>query len=564
MKSTFLILILLSIIKVNAQYYNWAKGLSGSYDEHGTCITTDSSGNVYVAGRFYGTTDFDPGTDSANITSAGDYDGFIAKYDANGNYVWAKSVGGTSTESANKIALDKTGNIYVTGSFKTTADFDPGAGIANLAATGKDDVFFAKYSSNGNYLWAKKIGSANSDIGQSIALDDSGNVYVCGEFYGTADFDPGAGTVNIPTKGETDIFIAKYDMNGNYLWAKTIGSTTFDRGYSIAISETPNGNYVILCGNFEGTADFDPGAGVSNLISSGFSDIFIAKYDAGGNYLWAKSCGGTGNDESYSIAVDSVGTVFITGFFEGTADFDPGTGTANLVSAGSADFVIASYNSNGNYVWAKSIGGTGNEQALGVVLNNSGSVFITGIFSGTVDFDAGIGTANLISENNSTDIFFCSYSSAGNFLWAKNLAGVFYDNAGNIAIDASGLVYITGSFAGTTNFNTGGSVELTPVSIGFSDAFIAKYSLTAIGIEESGNIYGEKIRIFPNPAKETITITGKLPLHYTIYDITGRKVLTEDIFNSGKSVSISLLLRGVYLYELSNPDEISRGKLIIE
>ncbi|MBW8050176.1 MAG: T9SS type A sorting domain-containing protein [Cytophagales bacterium] len=175
----------------------------------------DASGNAYITGDFYGTADFDPGAGVQNLTSVGVRDIFFAKYDANGNYLWAKSIGGTSADFGNSIATNASGNAYITGFFYGTADFDPGAGVQNLTPVGINDIFFAKYDANGNYLWAKSIGSTSNDAGYSIATDAFGNAYITGFFVATADFDPGAGVQNLTPVGGSDIFFAKYQDSGS-------------------------------------------------------------------------------------------------------------------------------------------------------------------------------------------------------------------------------------------------------------------------------------------------------------------------------------------------------------
>ncbi|MBI4648818.1 MAG: T9SS type A sorting domain-containing protein, partial [Bacteroidia bacterium] len=237
-------------------------------------------------------------------------------------------------------AVDGTSNCYITGYFKGTADFDPGIETVNLTSVGNEDIFFAKYDANGNYLWAKSIGGTSSNHGSSIAIDGTGNCYITGYFRGTTDFDPGAGTANLTPVDSSDIFFARYDVNGNYLWAKSIGSTSMDFGISIAVDSIGN---CYITGFFRVTTDFDPGTGTVNLTSIGNWDIFFAKYDANGNYLWAKNIGSSYGDGGYSIAVDDTGNIYLTGYFQSTADFNPGAGTANLTSVGYKDIFFAKY-----------------------------------------------------------------------------------------------------------------------------------------------------------------------------------------------------------------------------
>ena len=354
-------------------------------------------GNVYVTGTFKSTADFDPSADTANLIAVGGPDIFFAKYDVDGNYLWAKSIGNAAWDVGPGIAVDGVGNVYMTGSFEGTVDFDPGVGTANLTSVGLFDIFFAKYDTAGNYLWAKSIGMGR---GYSIYVDGVSNVHLTGYFSGTADFDPGAGTANLTSAGNSDIFFAKYDTAGNYVWAKSIGSIFNDRSYSIAIDGTGN---VYITGYFSDTADFDPGIDTANLTANG-NNIFIAKYDSTGNYLWAKSieCNGF----SFSIALDGFSNVHITGYFNGTADFDPGSDTVNLTPVGFIDIFFAKYDTAGNYLWAKNIGSTIGDRGHSITVDGSGNVYITGAFQLTVDFDPGAGTANLTGPKS----FFAKYS----------------------------------------------------------------------------------------------------------------------------------------------------------
>ena len=386
--------------------YLWAKNIgSSSFDDRSSGIITDSIGNVYITGAFRGTADFDPGAGTTNLTPIGWYDIFIAKYDSSGNYIWAKNVGSTNWDESFDIASDAIGNVYITGFFQDTADFDPGAGTTNLASVGNQDIFITKYDNSGNFLWAKNIGSASYDYGYSITTDAWSNVYITGYFYDTADFDPGPGIANLISVDFKDIFFAKYDSSGNYIWAKSIGGSSDDVGYSIATDVTGN---VYITGSFQLTADFDPGVGTENLTFISLPDIFFAKYDSSGNYIWARQLGTSDYDMGYSITTDEESNVYIAGYFSNTIDFDPGSGTANLSVVAGQDIFFAKYDSNANYIWAKSIGSTSDDIGYSITTNSSGNVYVTGWYQGTADFDPGASTVNL-SPAGVEDIFFAKY-----------------------------------------------------------------------------------------------------------------------------------------------------------
>ena len=381
----------------------------GTNEDRGRSVAVDSSGNIYTTGPFQVTADFDPGAGTTNLTSAGGNDVFVSKLDSAGELVWVKQLGGTDSTDAYSVAVDSSGNVYTTGAFSGTVDFDPGAGTANLVSAGSSDVFVSKLDSTGAFVWAKQFGGTGSDASNSVAVDSSGNVYTTGSFSGTVDFDPGGGTANLVSTGSADVFVSKLDSAGAFVWAKQLGGTDSDQANSVAVDSSGN---VYTTGSFSGTADFDPGAGTSNLVSAGASNAFVSKLDLTGAFVWAKQFSGTGQDRGYSVAVDSSGNVYTTGYFSQTTDFDPGAGTSNLVSAGSFDAFVSKLNSTGAFVWAKQFSGTGLDQGRSVAVDSLGNVYTTGSFSGTVDFDPGGGTANLVSTGNG-DVFVSKLSSAG-------------------------------------------------------------------------------------------------------------------------------------------------------
>ena len=389
--------------------YLWAKAVGSIGDEEGQGIELDADGYIYLTGLYSDVADFDPGAGTYDLTSNGGFDIYIAKYDNDGNFMWAGSIGdyGAGDDCPSKMTIDSDANIYVTGQFDGTADFDPGAGTADLVSTGGWDIFFAKYDSSGSYTWAKSIENSTNadDYGYNIAVDATQNVYVTGQYDGTCDFDPGIGTASLTSVGNLDAFFAKYDIDGNYVWANSIGGTADDAGNCIALDGSGN---VFVAGYFTGTVDFDAGAGTSNLSSAGAEDIFYMKYDNDGNYTWAKNTGGSDTDVANWLTFDASGNIFLTGQFSLTADFDPDAGTANSSSAGSWDIFFAKYNSDGSYNWSASVGGIGVDQSHVIDYVSAGNFLIAGEFPNSVDFDPNTGTATL-SSFGLDDIFFAKY-----------------------------------------------------------------------------------------------------------------------------------------------------------
>ncbi len=534
---TFLIQIMLFANNLNAQTYEWANGVGSSLGDYGYGIAVDQLGNTYITGAIYDTADFDPGPGIANLTSAGNFDICIAKYDPNGNYIWAKSMGGTASDYGSGIAVDANGNTYITGYFSATADFDPDTGIAdtaNLTSAGGNDIFLAMYDASGNYLWAKRLGSSGNDISRSISIDNGGNAYVAGLFSGTVDFDPDTGTFNLTSAGNSDVFIAKYDANGNYLWAKNMGGSDFDETLSLAIDNAGN---TYITGYFGDTADFDPGPDTANLVSAGSYDIFFAKYDSNGNYLWGNSIGSANSDNGKGVVVDDAGNTYITGFFSGTADFDPGPDTSNLTSAGGIDIFYAKYDSGGNYLWARSIGDTLNDYSYGIDVDNMGNTYITGYYEGITDFDPGTDTVNL-SSSGGYDLFFAKYDTTGNYVWAQRAGGVGLDAGRSIALDDSGHVYLTGFFGDTVDFDPGADTA-NLMSVGFSDIFIGKYSNNCAGFD-AGIV------------KTDATCSGVSDGMASSTPVNGTMPYTYLWSNTETTDSIDSLLAGTYLVTVTS------------
>lgn len=398
------------------------------------------------------------------------------------DFDWVRAMGGSSSDDVGKsIDTDENGNVYITGTFKGTVDFDPSpSNVQNLTAVGLKDIYIQKLDSSGQLLWVKQVGGINNDESSSLKVDANGNVYIIGFFRDTVDFDPDiAIQQNLASVGGTDIFIQKLDSNGNLVWVKQMGGTSFNRGLSIALDLSGN---LYATGYFIGTVDFDPNPTTQNLVTSlGSQDFFIQKLDVNGNLVWVKQIGGSDSDVANAIATDKDGNVYTTGYFRGTADFDPSGSVFNLTSVSSdPDIFVHKLDSNGNFVWAKGMGGNGDEKGNAITVDQHGAIYTTGYFRRTVDFDPGAGsfllTAPTIQQAN---IFIQKLENNGNFVWAKQMGSNGEDIAFSITTDNESNVYATGHFERTVDFDPGvGTFNLT--SNGVEDIFIQK-------LDSSGN-----------------------------------------------------------------------------
>lgn len=412
--------------------------------------------------------------------------------------------GGSSNEETLSIAVDSNGNIYSSGFFNGVADFNPGVGTANLTSLGSLDAFVSKLDSSGNYLWAIRLGNSGGDVAKSIAVDGSGNVLIAGDFSGTVDFDPGAGTANLTSTGAGDIFIAKFDTYGNFIWAKSMGGSSDDSGIFLAVDRLGNS---AITGIFSQSVDFDPGLETTTLTSAGDWDIYVSKFDPNGNFLWSKRWGGTGRDIGDGLGFDSDGNLYSSGIFSGEVDFDPGLETSTLTSSGSNDVFISKFDTSGNYLWAKKFGGASTDGSTPISVDSSGNIYLSGDFSGTVDFDPTDGVLNLTAAGTK-DNFISKLDSSGSHRWTKRIGSSGAEATGaRTAIDSSGNVFYTGDFTGTVDFDPGIDTS-TLISSGLNDIFISKLDSSgnflwtkamgssgadrgqAIAVDKSGNVYG--------------------------------------------------------------------------
>lgn len=553
MRKIITIILFASYILTNAQNTNheWALSL----DERITVSSTtlDSSGNLYSTGWFRGTIDFDHGVGVTNLTSINNTtDVFIQKNDPSGNLLWAKRVGGNAFEYGNSIVTDVLGNAYITGKFGLSVDFDPGTSNAILSSNGADDFFVLKLDSNGNFVWAKSAGGASSDFGSSITLGKQGDIYISGEFSGTADLDPGIGITNLTSQGGSDIFIQKLNLNGNFIWAKSIGGNAIETFKSMSTDYIGN---LYLTGEFEDTVDFDPSIQTVNLTTafngSGFDrDVYILKLDSTGNFLWVKQIKG-GFQRSESIKYYN-GSVYIAGAFTNTVDFDPGAGVVNLTGQASNDIYILNLTPNGNFNWVKEIKGNAHAIPNSIITDSNGDLYLTGYFAGSYNFHTGSGITYVTAAGNH-DIFNLKLDSLGNLIWVIHMGDTQNDEGNDINVDRNSNIFIAGEFRGMVDFDPSAGQDVHFAINGNKKHYFQKLNQGTVGLVK--NSFEEKIEAYPNPTERELFIQFN-QIHHLINvrftDITGR-LISEQQFGNTNLLQLSIDGKnGLYFIEIEN------------
>lgn len=460
-------------------------------------IITDASGNTYAVGAFSGTVDFDPGTGTANLTAntgsgLSGNDAFVAKYDVNGNYVWAFKIGtGINFEDvARDITIDELSNtIYVTGNFSGfNVDFDPSAASSTLSG-GAQGVFVAHYTTSGVYQNAIQIlGNVN---GFGIKYFNNA-VFITGENTGTTNFNPG-GTTNLVSNGSSpDIYVACYNSSLNLFWAHDIGGSFADGGAAVDVDGAGN---CYVTGKFTDAVDFDPSGLMATMISNGGSDGFVARYSASGTYQWVQTFGTASADGGKKIIVNG-SDAYISGFYGGTNQ---------------AYFCKRDASNFGTLLFQKTLTGTADVFVSDLGLDASGNVYVTGHFNGANQSFDGTGTTTFPNRGG-YDCYIAKYNSGGSYLYAFTFGGPNNDFTSTLNVDATNSVYVAGIYYGSANFSSSPTFTNNLTSVDAYDMFLAKYNSCTL---PSAPVTSNAVLCYPTNLSYTASGSGTITWHAT-------------------------------------------------
>lgn len=403
----------LYIAKIDdAGNYLWNKSIEASDDLRSAGLTLDEDMNIFIAGTFSGTMDADPGAGIANLTSDSISDLFIAKYDMDGNYLWSMSPYFRSG-TVKYILCDADNNIYVAGTFRTTTDFDPGAGEALRTPVGFENTFLVKYDTDGNFLWVITLDCISNPFPEVLYTDDENNIFLAGENRGPADFDPGAAEVILGNDSPFDyIYFAKYSPAGEFLLAKRL-EVEYPTCRVNSIATDASGG-IFITGAYGSFIDMDPDTASEHLLTtSAVTAIFIAGYNADGSFRWAHSFGDTwlNQDFGQSIFVDG-DKVVVMGQFDEAIDFDPGIGEQMLgISSGlNSDIFFGMYTTEaGDYVWAAELIDMDMQYAYSMIKGPGGDYYVQVQANTDGDFDLGADTLTAEYFDEWTNVYVARY-----------------------------------------------------------------------------------------------------------------------------------------------------------
>jgi hypothetical protein len=552
------------------------------FEAAGSCIKLDVNGNIYIIGTFQYGGDLDPGPSSFSVTANGGEDIFAVKLNSSGNFVWGKQWGGSGYDQAYSLAVDGSGNFFFTGRMDGVVDLDPGPSVANYTAVASD-AFICKLDAFGNFVWAKQFIGTNGGYATSIAVDNSGNIYSAGGFDGTIDFDPGPSVFNLSCVpgSAIDMYISKLDATGNFSWAKKIANmTNSDISYLHSLVVDGVGNSYVT-GTYRGTYDLDPGPSVYSVTSLGFDDTYILKVDASGNLKWAKQFAGTNYEVGTELKLDGIGGIYITGYFDGTTDFDSGAPTYTLATQGLNDVFIGKFDTAGTLIWVKQLGGIGNEVGNYVDVDTNGSgIYTTGSQSNFGDFDPGPPIYNLVAVGQS-DIFvgklnqcippnipanttpttsiFCQGNSSTLTASSTGTISWFVNSTGGSAL-GSGTAFVTptlsaGSYTYFAEaFTCTNSISRTPITF---SVFLCT------DIAEEGRVEAG-LNIYPNPSNGLFAFDLSQNSNISIQDVLGKVVMMKNFPIGKQAIDLSEFNGHLYILKVESEGRIKVFKLLKE
>ena len=609
------------IIKFNRDgQFLWVKviGSSGGMDVTGIVKSPDD--NYLITGVFTGQADFDPGPGQF-LVSANNLDTYLLKVDPDGQFLWVKAIGGDGDEYFTCLSFDAGGNIIAGGFFLGTTDLDPGPNQALFTFTGQAvdgfDMFAAKYSSTGDYIWGKQFPGDSLAFFNDLHIDSGGNLFFLGALYDVRDFDPGPDSIMLNTAGEADIFLLKLNASGDYQWVKQIGGTGDDGGNGFVQNE--NGD-IVIAGYFHDEVDFDPGPGLK-LFSANQMDIFVVSLDHDGEFEWLQTIGGSSNDFARVIRTDPSGNLYVMGYFADTVDFDPGAEIHTLSDIGNTakpDVYILKLGPSGEYRWAYQLGGPGTDRGTEVRFAEEGrEIFLTGLFEQKAILSPELSGTDTVTSIGARDVFLAKWtqceesfaeifhlscgaytSPSGHYTWTES--GVYTDTIQNKA-ECDSIITINLSIvdigltivqSGDTLIGDGGASQFWWIDcdhnnevVGTGNVFIPEkngnyalvgagfactdtsecFSFVMTGTEDIADYVD--FELFPNPAHHFFEVDLHRPysnVQLVIFNPFGFPVWEQNFSGQEKLKVVTDFPAGLYLVSIITEKKRQMLKVVVE
>ena len=448
----------------------------GTGSDEAQAVVCDSQNNFYVTGEFQGGVDFDPGVGIVMSTAVSGSDVFISKFSSAGQHLWTKTLNGVDSEFVEKIRI-RSDMLYLVGTFGSNIDLDPGDGTALASTSGEGGGgYVVKLDSNGVFQWAKSWSGTSTAKFDELQFGSDGTLHISGDFYGTLDFDPGAGTANVTSQGQNDAFLLKLNANGEFVWVYTVGSSGGDCGHHIAVD---GANNVYFGGEFSNTVQFDPsGSSAGQLTALDTQDAFVVKLTANKTFVWAAHFGSKSTQDGIGgIALGLSGEVYVALANGGTMDVDPGPAVVERYSTASlSNGLLVKLDGDKNFKWAGSFDLSQDIDLFNLEVDRNGLIYMGGYFKGGGDADPLETAFDIRRSTDNSDGFFARVGSDGALHWLKTLGGTEMDAVYGMFVKDT-TIFVVGTFASTADLDPGTGIQES-TSNGQGDAFILKFTQT--------------------------------------------------------------------------------------
>ena len=497
----------ISLSPAQKPVFEWMRTAQGSSWDEASAIACDNSGNSIATGYFEGS--FNIGDSTFNTGTYADI--FLIKHNSEGALEWAKQFSCERGAHGNSVLLDEKGNSILTGVFSDSVRINNHKYYGYLSQTG----FIAKFDPDGNIVWFNMMDGEDGYIWPAdMVFLSTGNIVCSGTYHGTVTIGD-----SVITTDDDGTFLVQYSPTGEFIKLIEPCTGTINDVDLLGIA-SDNMDNIFIGGNFLETLTF-PDTGIT---SKGYHDIFIAKFDNQGNFLWARQEGGNYSDLGIDVASDQQGNAVITGYFSGSVTI----GDTTVTALGSEEIIIIKYDPEGRLLWVRTAGGNVQmalDEANGIAADNNGNFFLTGCFEGSASF----GDTTLISSG-STDLFCTKYDPDGNCVWAAKVGGSGEEWGDDIAINSQGDIYLTGWYTSTITF---GDTIITGTDR--TDVCVIKLSETEISSINKKPNYVNQFKLhqnYPNPFNPVTDIRYQVgannhsPVHVElcVYNILGQKV----------------------------------------
>ncbi|MGQ9819322.1 MAG: hypothetical protein ACUVQ1_05290 [Candidatus Kapaibacteriales bacterium] len=528
--AVFLLWPLFFFTTILGQEWQWAISGKGNSFDYPLALVTDSQNNLYVAGYFQSSS-----LKFGNITllNKGGEDIFLGKFTPSGDVVWLKGFGGSRTERGTCLALDSNGYLYLAGYFESS---DIQFGQKTLTPVGGWDIFISKFDPSGEIVWVKTFGSENYEEPTSIACSNN-SIALTGEFSGKSIQFDNYTIINQSNEGISDIFITKLSFDGNPLWAKGIGGSSFERPHYVLFDH--NQNIYLACSYNSNMIFF----GSDSLINKGYSDVFLIKYSTDGEPLWVRNGGGRDKDFLSSMAIDSKDNLVLTGF---TLSNDFKFADNFIFNSGSYDFFIIKFSPDGTVQWHNNFGNLFDDYATTITIDTDDFIYVGGSFaSDTLRFTQSV-FLNNSANNNTSEIFLSKFSPDGTPIWAISAQGVNEDHCTGITLDNDRNLYAIGYFRSKDIYF--GSIDL--FNMGYSNIFISKLYKT---LNSEKNEIHTPYQFFILDNQLILDYKGEKITHdVSLYDSFGRTIFQQKSNENIIVIPLTNLSYALYLLQFGD------------